>query len=270
MLLASCITLLTVPVLSFAGEVLKIGGTGTSIGTMKLMAAEFQKAYPDMTVRILPSVGSSGAIKAVSQGALDIGLNSRPLNNEEQKLGLSVLEYAETPFVFIANKSVGVSSITSNELVKIYNGEMQTWPNGERIRLVLRPATDADTLFAKAISPQMNSAIGAAMSRDGMLMALTNQECHDIIAHTPGSIGFSSLTQVMTERHPVKILAVNGEAPGRQAIINRSYPFAKMLSFVVKPEMSVSVNRFVDFVRSPAGRRILEQTGNVAFAHDAK
>ncbi len=269
-LLVFCINLLNFPVLSFAGDVVTIGGTGAAIGTMKLIATEFQKASPDLTVRILPSVGSTGAIRAVAQGALDIGLTSRPLNKEEQKLGLSVLEYAKTPFIFITNKSAGVSSFTSDEIVKIYNGETQTWPNGGRIRLVLRPATDSDTLFASSISPAMSSAISAAMARDGMIMALTNQECHDIIVHTPGSIGFSSLTQVITEQHPVKILALNGVAPGHQSLVNRSYPLTKTLSLIVKPEMPSNVRRFVDFIHSPIGRQILEQSGNVAVAHDTK
>ncbi len=269
MLLALCVGFLTIAFEpSLAGELLTIGGTGTAIGTMKLMVAEFEKAYPHIKIKLSPSVGSSGAIKAVSQGALDIGLNSRPLTPEENKLGISVLDYASTPFVFIANKSVPVSSLTSDELIKIYQGEVVAWPGGERIRIVLRPASDADTLFARTISPGMDSAVSSALARVGMIMALTNQECHDIIVHTPGSIGFSSLTQVVTEKHPVKILSLNGVMPDRRSMADRTYSLSKTLSLVVKPPVAPNVQRFIDYIFSARGKQILERSGNTAVGHE--
>ena len=78
-----------------AEETIRIGGTGTGLGTMALIASAFQKKHPGIKIRIMSSIGSSGAIKATAQGALDIGLNGRPLNEEETRLGLVVTEYAD-------------------------------------------------------------------------------------------------------------------------------------------------------------------------------
>ena len=112
------------PTSLLAQETIRIGGTGTGLGTMTLLASAFQKKHPEIKIRIMPSIGSSGAIQATAQGALDIGLNGRPLTEREAKLGLVVTEYAKTPFVFAVRKDVPVQGLTSKELVKIYSGEM--------------------------------------------------------------------------------------------------------------------------------------------------
>jgi len=214
-------------------------------------------------MKLMPNVGSGGAIKAVAEGALDIGLNGRPLNAEELKLGLLVTDYARTPFVFAVNRTVKTKNITSAELVRIYTGEMPAWPEGGQVRVVLRPASDADTLLARTISPVMNAAVDAALAREGMLMAPTNQECHDMLEHMPGSIGFSSLTQILTEKHPLKALRYNGVEPSVSNIANGRYPLVKSLSLVTTPDLSPATRRFIEFVRSAEGRRILERTGNL-------
>jgi len=246
-----------------AAEVIKVGGMGTALGSMRQIIAAFEKRYPGTAVRLMPSVGSSGAIKAVAEGALDIGLVGRPLKPEEQNPGLLVMEYARTPFVFAVNKSVKTPGLTSDDLVRIYRGEMQTWPNGERIRVVLRPFSDADTIFARTISPEMSAAIDDALAREGMIMAATNQECHDILDRTPGSLGFSSLTQILTEEHPLRPLTYNGTAPSVKAIAKGTYPLVKTLSLLTRAKQTPAVRRFVSFVLSAEGKAILERTGNL-------
>ncbi len=249
-----------------AQELIRIGGTGTGLGTMTVLADVFQKKHPEIKIRIMPSIGSNGAIKATAQGVLDIGLNGRPLKEEESRLGLVVTEYARTPFLFAVKKDLPVPGLTSKELVKIYNGEMQEWPNGERLRVVLRPAADADTIIARSISPEMSAALASALSREGMLIAATNQESNEMIDKTAGAIGFSSLTQIITEKHPVKGLAIDGVAPLANGRANDRYPFMKSLSLLTKPAPSLAVQRFIDFIHSPEGARILQTTGNIPVA----
>lgn len=253
----------------FATETLQISGTGTAIGTMKMLASAFEKTVPGVKVQVLPSVGSSGGIKAVAQGAIDIGLISRALKEEESKLGLSVTEYAKTPFVLVVRENISVAGLSSGEVAKIYRGEMQTWPNGERVRLILRPATESDSLLAKSISPEMSWAVDAALSREGMLIALTDQDSIQMLEKTPGAIGFSTLTQVVAEKRRLKILSLDGELPVVRSHIKGSYPYFKTLSLVTKSEPSQTVRLFIDFVLSERGRHILEVSGNLPLVHSS-
>ncbi len=71
-----------------AEPTLKIGGTGAALGGAQHLLDGLAKQRPEITGIVLPSVGTSGAIKAVAAGALDVGLTSRPLMPAERDMGL--------------------------------------------------------------------------------------------------------------------------------------------------------------------------------------
>jgi phosphate transport system substrate-binding protein len=161
----------------------------------------------------------------------------------------------------VAERKVPVSNLSHEDLVKIYKGEMNSWPNGERIRIVLRPAIDADNIIARGISSEMSAANDKALAREGMLMALTNQEAMEIIEKTPGAVGFSSLAQILAEARTAKILSYNGVFPSRRSLLNGTYSLSLNFAFVTKPDRSQEEQCFIDFVNSPGGRAILEKSG---------
>jgi phosphate transport system substrate-binding protein len=246
-----------------AEQTIRIGGTGAALGTMKLIAAAFEKENPGIKVMLLPSLGSSGGIRAVSQGALDIGISSRPLQSPELSLGLSVLPYAKTPFVLVTGIHEDLSNVSSGNLVAIFRGEMRTWPDGENLRLILRPASDADTEGMKRISPEMSKAVDVALSREGMLIALTDQENADMLETIPGALGFCSLTQIRAEKRRVKVLSLDGVTPSLKTLANGSYPLVRQLALITKAGPLSPVQRFLGFIRSTECGKILRDTGNV-------
>lgn len=265
-LLRTIVTLLAggALVLPAAGgaEELRVSGTGTALGTLRALAGPFAKANPGLQLRTLASVGSGGAFRAVSQGALDIGISARTLKPEEVGMGLVALPYARTPFIFVAGPRAGVTNLTTAEAIRIYRGEMTQWPNGERLRLVLRPRSDADTQILMGVSREIAAAVEAALDREGMLMAATNQESNEILARTPGAVGLSTLTQVTTEQLAITPLSWNGVAPTLASMASGAYPLTKTLYLVIKAPASPAVRRFVAFLGSRDGRRLLEQSGN--------
>lgn len=207
-----------------AEEVLKIGGAGSALGSMKLLAAAFEKSHPGVKAEVLSSIGSIGGIKAVSKGGIDIGLTGRPLNKEELKSGLSVIEYARTPIIFVTRNNINVSNLSTEEIIKIFRGEIQTWPNGEHIRLILRQAAESNAIAVNQISPEMGKAMEIAMSRPWRLVALTDQESTDLVEKTPGAFGFCTLTQAISEKRNMKIISYNGIPPITKNLVNDSYP----------------------------------------------
>jgi len=49
---------------------------------------------------VLPSIGSTGGIKAVNEDKIDIGLSYRPLKPKEQSAKIIVEPYGRTAFIF--------------------------------------------------------------------------------------------------------------------------------------------------------------------------
>lgn len=254
------------PARGASAEVLRVSGTGSTIGSVRQLATAYQRANPGQAIRLLPNVGSSGAIKAVAEGALDVGISGRPLRPEEQARGLLALAFAQTALVFAAGPGVKAGSMTASELARIYRGESTAWPDGGRIRLVLRPRSDVDTGLVRSISPELDAAVELALSREGMLMAATNQDCNETLARTPGSIGPTSLTQLVTESLAVHPLAWNGVAPTLQNLASGAYPLTKRFHLVIRASPTAAVRRFVDYLGTPEARRILERTGNLPLA----
>jgi phosphate transport system substrate-binding protein len=243
-------------------EELKIGGTGAALATMQLMAQAYAKSHPETKITVLPSLGSGGGIKAVLSGAIQLAVSSRPLTDAEGRLGAVAVPYGRTPFVFATSTRTAVSSLTTRELVDIYAGRTDQWKDGQKIRLVLRPVGDTDSEMIKSISPEMREAKTAAEQRKGLPFAVTDQEAADAIEKLPGALGPSTLTQILSERRQLKALRLNAIEPNAKSIADGSYPLHKELSLVTGPKSPSSVQQFVAFVQSAAGREILQQTGH--------
>ena len=244
-------------------ETIRISGTGSAMETMRLLAEAFRKTNPGVRVVIVPGMGSSGGIKAALAGRLDIGLSARPLSKEERAGGIVETVYARTPFVFAVNRSLEMTGITREGLAAIYSGK-RDWENGRRIRLVLRPEQDTDISVLKGISPAMSAAIGIALRREGMMVAMTDQEAADFIEKVPGAFGGTTLALLVSENRRVRVLSLGGVTPSVQAMSDRTYPYFKSFFMVTKKDPAHPVRRFIDFVRSPAGSAILAENAQAA------
>jgi phosphate transport system substrate-binding protein len=249
------------PAQALAKEIIKIGGTGCALGAMKLIADAFEQAYPQYAVRVLPSLDSSGGIMAVTEGAIDIGLSSRPLKDEERTKGIIIHEYGRTPFIFAANGRLNMRGLSTAELVEIYSGRRQSWDDGRRIRLVLRPRADSDNVILRKISADMDRAVEEALSRKGMLVGLTSQDSNILIERTPGAMGTTTLTEWIAEKRSFQPLSFNGIKPTVATLAEGRYPLVRPLYLILPPRQSGPVKHFVKFVSSRQGQRILEENG---------
>jgi phosphate transport system substrate-binding protein len=245
---------------SHAGEI-KIGGTGAGIGAMRVLGDAFTKANQDLRVSVLPSMGTGGGLKAVAAGAIDVAVSARPLNGSELQAQLNAVEYGRTPLVFATQAASSVSNVTTKELVDIYSGKVDHWPDGIKVRLVLRPAGDADSEAIKGLSEQMRTAASAADTRKGMLLAVTDQETADSLEQVPGVLGLSSAALILSERRAIKSLSLDGVAPTVKNVAEGRYPLVRTL-YIVTRSGQPNAQKFLAFVRSKQGREILLQTGH--------
>ena len=247
-----------------AADTIRISGTGAALETIRVLSEAFRKAHPDTRFVLLPSIGSTGAIKAVLAGRLDIGLCARPLTDEERAQGAIETRYARTPLVFGVHPAVREPDVTIAYVVEIYEGKRTRWRNGTRIRPVLRPPTDSDVPVLKRISPEMEAAVESALRREGMTVAATDQDVADMIEHVPGAFGAVTLALVLSEKKAIRVLPVNGVEPNLATLRDGSYPHSKIFCMVTRRDLPEEVRRFIDFVQSAKGAAILEKNGQAA------
>ncbi len=245
-------------------ESIKIGGTGTGLGTMKRVAQEFGKRRPQAQLIITPSLGSTGAIKSVLAGSIDIGISARPLKPDEEKQGASARAYARTPFAVATNAKNRATALTGAQLAQMYGGKLAQWPDGTPVRLVLRPEGDADSIALRAFSPELSAALALAQARKGMRVSDTDQDNADALEQLSGSLGMTTLTQVVSEGRAIKLLDLDGVRPTLRSLAAGTYPHAKTLYLVLGPRPSPLAQEFIAFLRSSAGQAVLAANGNLA------
>tara|TARA_R110000868_G_scaffold36453_13_gene129426 strand:- start:1752 stop:2543 length:792 start_codon:yes stop_codon:yes gene_type:complete len=236
---------------------LKIGGTGIALGGMSRLGTAFEELNPGTNIIVLPSLGSSGGIKALLAGATDIGLSSRELNNAEREAGALTQIYAYTPLAVVTSPDSKIDGVTTQDLEAIYSGTMTHWPDGSLVRIVMRPASETDTALLRTLSEPMAMAVDSALQRPGLVSATNDQENAETLEKLPGSIGLVALGQIAAEGRVLKVLSLNGELPKLDHDFKTESSFAKTLYLVSRQDMSPLANEFIQFVFSAEGRKIL-------------
>jgi phosphate transport system substrate-binding protein len=249
------------PTDAFAKDVVRINGSGAPLEIIKPLAEAYGKNNRNVTFEIEKPLGSSGAIKALLAGAIDIAIVSRSLKPEEIDQGGKLRDYGKTPLAIVTGGNVPLKTISTGELEKIYSGKTKKWPDGEIIRIILRPEADADTKILKGLSPGMAEAVTQAHSRRGIMIAVTDPESNEAVSKILGSIGVAGLCGVLVDKSPLNLIALNGVNPSRENLENKTYPLSKDISFVTTGELNSASAKFLEFIYSKKGRSIAEKYG---------
>ncbi len=259
LLLAGAATLACVD--AAAGDAVRVGGTGSTLRALQTLARLFERGVAPDTVTVVPGLGSRGAKRAILSGALDIAISADPLAPGEGGQGLAAREWARSPFVFAVGRTNPIRDTTLQQLVDIYAGRTTTWPDGSRLRLVLRPRGDSDTTALKAMSPAMERAVNAAHARPGLKVAPSDQDGADALETIPGAIGTSTLALIVSERRALVPLKIDGVDPSPRAIADGRYPYVKVFHLVTRRTPAPHVERFAAFLDSPESRATLGRLG---------
>ena len=257
------VTLASLPALvsPVHAEVVRISGTGDALGAIGLLAEAYMRVYPDSQIKVLASVGSSGAIKGVGQKRLDIGLTSGPLTEEARATGLVDLEYAATPTVVVVSSARKIKAMTRQRLAEAFSGAYPSWPDGTPVRPIMRRLSESTFEKVMSLSPEVERAVRGAAERQGLPYANSDQEMADMMERIPGALGVATLGMVLSEKRNVQPLTLDGVAPTPENAASGRYPIHKRHFLITRTQASAEVTRFVAFVRSPDGRAILRAHG---------
>lgn len=262
-LAAACLVALAAASAAHAQTLLRFGGTGSAIGTVAALAKAYKAVDPAFDLELVPNLGSSGGIKALQTSAIQIAAVSRPLKPAEADAGLTALAYGRTPFVVVTTEP-GQQGASREQLADLYAGRQAQWSAGRVVRIVLRPPSDGDSELLASFSPQIRAALTQANAREGMVVALTDQEAVDAVERLPGGLGTASLSLLISEQRRAKPLAIDGVEPTLANLAAGRYPYAKTMALVIRADASDSVRGFVKFVVSEQGRKVLHELGHIA------
>jgi phosphate transport system substrate-binding protein len=88
----------------------------------------------------------------------------------------------------------------------------------------------------------------------------------DLVGKTPNAIGYAGLGYATKEVKIVKVASRKGApaiAPSIQTTLDKTYPIARPMFMYTPGEPSPQVQKYIDWVRSGAGQKVVEQSGYV-------
>jgi phosphate transport system substrate-binding protein len=238
-------------IIALGAEEIPIVGTGAGMDLLEAIVSEYLKTDPAAGLTVPASVGSSGGITLVSKDKALLGRVSRPLKASEKEAGLVWLEIAKMPIVFYANPSSGVKSLTSKQLIDIFEGKIDNWKlvGGADLPIQLVKRNKGDSSL-DVLQASLKGFSGENFSTDATTQ-FTDQKALAYVQATKGSIAFGSLADAA--KVAVDVISIDGIGP-----LDKDYPCLGLLALLYKEvNLKGAVKKFVDFAVSPKAKTII-------------
>lgn len=249
-------------------ENIRISGVGLSVPLMQRMAQAYGKNQPGDSVTVVsPPLGSTGGIRALGSGNLDLAIAGRPTTPEELPKVGKVVELARTALGFGTSGGTLAAGLTTASLADIYAGRLVRWGDGQPIRLIMRPERESDTMLVRGLSPENDAALNIAFARKGLVVADNDLDTIKLLETVPGSFGPATTALARMQNSRINFLPLNGVLPSAETVANGAYPLVKPLYAVLPVQPSKSAERFLAFIRSPEGRAIMTAADFVSVGH---
>jgi len=242
-------------------DALHLGGTGAMTPLITLLGEEWVRRGGTPPILVEESIGSGGGIRATYDGAIDLGMVSRPLSGEEQKLGLLVIPVGRDIVALVAHPGLFVDGFSSAELPALYRGEQTRFGNGTTAVPLLRDRSESANAALDHMVPGLHQAREHAYRQRRLRVLYSDRAMAETLAGTPGSFGVFSLSWLIAYRLPLKILRINGVHPSPESVLEQRYRGSRELYFVARPERLPRATTFLAFLRSAEARALIRSYG---------
>ena len=245
-------------------------GKQLMLGGIKHAIEAFEKET-GIKVKIPKVDGCGYSVKGVSSGKIDAGAMCCPANKDETgRLGLVDTSVARDAIVFVINKNVPISNLTTQHLRDIYQGRIKNWKEVGGPDAPIRPFAhimcgNREEVMRQYLVGERNykeGRVGIDNSRFAPWVTNIKDETDvcKTVASTPYSI--APVSRSMVEGN-VKVIAIDGVVPTTENIASEKYPVVRYLHIVTKGYPEGATKRFIDFLRSPRGQELLAKEGKI-------
>jgi phosphate transport system substrate-binding protein len=263
---------------------IQVKGSDTMVNLAQAWAEEYKKVNPAVEVEV--SGGGSGVgIAALIRGTIDIADASRNMKPAEIDQAKKATGKDAKEFIvgydalgIYVHKDNPLNEISTEQIAEIYKegGTLTKWSqlgvtlpagNDEIIRVSRQSSSGTYEFLREHVLKNKDFKLG---SRD----MNGSKEVVELVAGTVGAIGYSGMGY--NQPGKVKMLKVSTK-PGEAAIepsvantLNKSYPIARSLLVYTLGEPAGEVAKYLNWTMTDAGQKIVEQSGYVPLAPEAR
>ncbi len=227
--------------------------------------------YTYQNGKIITFTNTVHAFNRMIENRVDMLFGARLSAYQLEQAGREGIEVVQTPigreaFIFFVEEDNPVDNLTSEQIRKIYSGEIKNWNEvggkNQKITAFQRPANSGsqtmmeyfmgDVPLKKPMSYETVNAMGGVVSHVAQY------------ANEDGAMGYTFryfLIGLNQEKH-VKILSVDGVFPDPENITNGTYPAIAGLYCITRAdEDNPYVQKMLDYLLSEDGQNYIEKTG---------
>ncbi len=189
---------------------------------------------------------------------------------QEERVELEVIPVTKDALVFLVNAENPVDSLTQQQLVDIYTGQITNWEEAGGSDAAIKPfqrplASGSQTLFLqllmKDVEPTQATPDLEMASMGGLIDAVADYD------NAASSLGYSVFYYAtdMYLSNQVKLLEVDGVKPTKETIAAGEYPLGSYYYAVMRKDTAAGhpARRMVDWLLSSEGQAVAEKAGYV-------
>ena len=256
---------------------IQVKGSDTMVNLAQAWAEAYKQVAPNVNVEV--SGGGSGVgIAALEKGTIDIANASRNMKPEEieqtkRATGKDPVEHvvAFDALAVYVHKDNPIQEISFEQLAQIFaeGGTITKWSqlgvkipgggNDEIVRVSRQSSSGTYEFFREHVLAKKDFKLG---SRD----MNGSKEVVELIGSTKTAIGYSGMGYATDAVKLLRVSHKTGEsavAPTVENTLNKTYPLARSLLVYTLGEPEGEVKKYVDWLLSPDGQRLVQENGYV-------
>lgn len=227
---------------------------------------KFSEKNPDAIINVQGG-GSGTGLTQVMQGAVDIGnsdINAEDKLKPEYAKQLVDHKVCVVGFGVVVNKKVNIDNLSSEDLIKIFTGEITNWKevggNDLNITVINRPKSSGTrATFKKYALNGKDEVQGKVLTQDSSGAVQKTIEAND------GAIGYlaSSFLKNVSDKSEMKVLKIDGVEMNKENISNGKYKIWSYEHMYTKGQPKGLTKIFLDYMISSEVKPLIEKLGYI-------
>ncbi|NET46862.1 substrate-binding domain-containing protein [Okeania sp. SIO2B3] len=241
-------------------EKIKVGGSSEGYSVLEVLAEAHKNDSIEIT--FMPSSQSSGGIRGVKDGLIDIGVISKQLTAAETSDKIKYIPIVKNlQFLIINEKVTGVKNLSTKQIQDIYSGTISNWKElgGPDAEIILLDIPEDET--EKQILRKHHLGENLQITPKAIIFQEDDQVIKSI-ASTPYSISLVAKSLEL-EEFAIEILNIDNVIPNKANIQNGKYKMTQTIGIVISSQPNSVTQKFVDFIFTQEAKQKLELAGYI-------
>ena len=247
---------------ALADTTIKVDGSTTVLPIMQKVVEAYMKAHPDVKISVSGG-GSGNGIKALIDGATDIAMASRAMEQKEidlaktKNVAANQIVCAIDAIVPVVNPANKLSEITLAQLKDLYMGKITTWKDlgGDGPVVVISRDTSSGTYETWE---------GLVMKKErvfpGALMQASSGAVVQAVSKNKNAMGYVGIGYLDASTKALKVDGIEATAENAKS---KKFPISRDLYIYTNGAPAGAVKGLVDFLLGAEGQKLVKEAGFV-------